>query len=178
VNILKISLTEAINIISIIKGKLNEAYAQLDKVSTVSYAKGEEKPEKTTDVDELAEEIAVLQEDLISLSMAIDEANRSTVVDFKVNDRSLYISEAIVRAQIMRQSLRQLKKLADAPEKPVMRSSMYRSEGNYEVATFDVKTYKNIAESLEKKVNRLSLSIDKANAITSVEFANVEKYLA
>jgi hypothetical protein len=167
---------EAVNIISIITNGINDLKEQINDDAVVSYIAKEDRPEITSNVDDLMDRMRIMQNDLIQLTAEVAIANSSNTVDFKVNNKKLTIAEALICSKLWRSDLALLKSLASKSDKPVFRSS-YRGDGNYELATFDVAKYKKIFESATKRVNTLSLAIDKANLETTIEFANVENYL-
>lgn len=173
----EISLTEAVNIISTIKGQIKDIYSKMDGISTLTFPKGEPRPEATSEVDDAMAKVEALESDLMELSTAVEVANNNNLVDFQIDGKPLTIAEAIKLAQILRAKLNVLKILSNKPAQPVLQRSFHSTDSVYEVANFDVDHYKKLTEALERRVNRLSLSIDRANANISIEFVNVGKYL-
>lgn len=162
-----VTLAEAIPLMAQMEKTISDLRIQINKSATVHIEKGET-PEPEQDVHELIDELHRVQNDLLNLRLLCAQVNQNTLIDYyDESGNQLTLAEALLLAKQMRETLSLYKSLASKPAKPVR---LRLSSDLFEVATFDPSVFKKKARSLERKLNRLSAEIDRANFNTTIEY--------
>lgn len=162
-----VALAEAIPLMAQMEKTIYDLRMQINESATLHIEKGET-PEPEQDVHELIDELHRVQNDLLKLRLLCAQANQNTLVDYYDEfGNQLTLAEALLLVKQMRETLSLYKSLALRPAKPVR---LRLSSDLFEVASFDPSIFKKKARSLERKVNRLSAEIDRANFNTTIEY--------
>lgn len=157
-----------------IRTRISELKRELEQNKTVIFQRGEEAilPERTVEV--ILAELDGLEQDLRRLRSLRDRANVATVVPWRDEETtSLTINEALELARMMRDRRELYLELGMANPNPQTRVKTRFgdvSAQELEKPTYDPKVYRALADKLERRVNALSLAIDRANNETTIPF--------
>ena len=171
---MKISLLEALPLRNTISRRIQDLLSERDSVAFVQFEKGEEyeKPERT--VDEVTDELNEVRRDFRKLDVLVYQANLEARITW--DNEKISIAEAIELAKQLRGEAGRIKHYANSKKQE--RNHGYGSDIIiYEKAMFDPAEMQKRVIKLEKMANRLSLDIEKANHIHTIEFEAAEKYM-
>ena len=171
---MKISLLEALPLRNTISRRIQDLLSERHNVAFVQFEKGEEyeKPERT--VEEVTKELNEVRRDFRKLDILVYKANLEAKITW--DDEEICIAEAIELAKQLRGEAGNLKVFAQSKKQE--RNYSYGSEvPSYEKALFDPSDMQKQVIKLEKMANRLSLTIEKANHVHTIDFDAAEKYM-
>lgn len=171
---MKISLLEALPLRNTISRRIQDLLMERDSVAFVEFEKGEEyeKPERT--VEEVTTELNEVRKDFRKLDVLVYKANLEAKITW--DDEEICIAEAIELAKQLRGEAGRLKFFANSKKQE--RQQSYASDlPIYQKALFDPAEMQRRVIKLEKLANRLSLNIEKANHMHTIEFEAAEKYM-
>jgi hypothetical protein len=169
---MKINMMDATNIMAEIRKQIGEKRQKRNELSTYK-TKELTKIQKTEDVNRLTQELNILSDHLMRLSVLMSQANLKYKI--KLEHESMSLAEALVCVKELRAEVSCLQTLADLSERPKLQTNY--GETYYEGATFDVKFYGELAGSLAKRAVSISRAIDRANEKAYFEFEPAENYL-
>lgn len=168
-----VTLAEVIPLMAQMEKTAASLRSQIQECSVVLVEKGGV-PEPDQDVHALIDELDRISDHLRTLRLLCAKANQSTLIDYyDESGKQLTLAEALLLVKQLRSKLSLYQELALKPARPVRRP--WGGE-MFEVATFDPAVFRKQARSLERKVNRLSAEIDRANFTTMIE-VDVSDYI-
>jgi hypothetical protein len=171
---LKITLAQAINLLSTLNKKLSELQGEFYSIHVIEVPKGESYTPFEQTVDAVLNEIVAVQEDILELKELIQNANLSNQVEW--DGKSISMIRAIETAKQLRERLNLLKTLATTKKRDYQ--IHHRSGAILEqIALFDPTFYKKEAEKLTRQVELLSSRIDKVNYTVEIDVPLASKYL-
>lgn len=162
-----------------IKLRLAALYKELNTNMEVTYRRGEEPELPDRKVEIILDEITKLEADRRRLLILRDKANLENEVPWAIfpnNATRITITEGLYLVKDMRATLSLLNSMSSGPSKPTSHLRAYMARQGNTVAdeitepTYDVVEYRKKAETLERKVNALSIALDKANQTTVLDF--------
>lgn len=168
-NTVKLSLHEAVPLLSQLKKDLLELRSERRKKAIITYPHGHYDG-INADVSQLSDRIESLRWSIHVLRSKIARANQENYVDFKYGEEeNLTILDAINYARDLRREIEELEYLASCPERPRVSRGVYGGEALFERASFDVNKIRSTLASRRREANKLSVEIDKANFNTYIE---------
>lgn len=171
---MKITLAQAINLLSTLNKKLSELQGEFYSIHVIEVPKGESYTPFEQTVDAVLQEIIAVQEDILELKELIQNANLSNQVEW--DGKSISMIRAIETAKQLRERLNLLKTLATTKKRDYQ--IHHRSGAILEqIALFDPTFYKKEAEKLTRQVELLSSRIDKVNYTVEIDVPLASKYL-
>lgn len=171
---MKITLAQAINLLSTLNRKLSELQGEFYSIHVIEVPKGETFTPFERTVEAVLQEIVKVQEDILELKDLIQQANLHNLIEW--NGKSISMIRAIETAKQLRERLNLLKTLATRKKREYQ--IHHRSGAILEqVALFDPTLYKKEADKLTRQVELLSSRIDKINYTVEIDVALASKYL-
>ena len=171
-NLLAISLAEAVKLKSILTKKIQELLNEMNTVSHVIVEKGEEPKQPEHSLQKIETELADIRKDSRTLDALIYRANIDNSVTFK--GETLAIVEAIELATQLRAEAAHCKQLGQSEKE-----SFFHSSGEtilYRVAMFEPSEYRKRANELEKEAHRLSNAINAVNYQIQLDFDDMKYF--
>lgn len=173
VDTLNISLLEALPLRNSINRRIQELLQERDRVAYVEFEKDEkyELPERT--FDNVTTELNKTREDYRQLDVLVTKAN----IDAKVkwDEKEISITEAIELAKQLRGEANKLKAYGMV-KKQERKQSYGETKTIYRKALFEPSKMQEQGLKLERLANRLSLAIEKANHLHTIEFLAADLY--
>lgn len=171
---MKITLAQAINLLSSLNKRLSELQGEFYNVYVIEVPKGEAYNPFEQTVEQVLKEFSDVQEDILELKDIIQRANLDHLVDW--DGKSITMTRAIETAKQLRTRLDLLKTLANTKKRDY--NVHHRSGAILEqIALFEPAHYKKQAEKLSRQVELLSSRIDKVNYTIEIEVPLASKYL-
>lgn len=171
---MNITIAEALPLKNFIFTRIKEKNKERENNAFVEYEKGEEVALPTKDFETLTNELLEIRKDYRKLDKMLSEANVN--VTFEWDGDVISIKEAIELANQIRLESTSLKSLSTT-KKEVKMNYYTDSSTTYRRALFEPAKLAEESIRLEKKANRLSMLIQKANNVNEITFPEAEKYL-
>jgi len=171
---MKITLAQAINLLSSLHKKVNELQGEFFTVHVIEVPKGETYTPYERTVDAVLQELSEVQRDILELKEIIQQANLSNQVEW--DGHSISMIRAIETAKQLRERLNLLKTLATTKKREY---NVHHHSGAImeQIALFDPVEYKKHADKLARQVELLSSRIDKVNYTIEIDVPLAHKYL-
>lgn len=171
---MKITLAQAINLLSSLHKKVNELHGEFFTVNVIEVPKGETFTPYERTVEAVLQELSEVQLDILELKEIIQKANLSNQVEW--DGYSISMIRAIETAKQLRERLNLLKTLATTKKREY---SVHHHSGVVmeQIALFDPAEFKKQADKLSRQVELLSSRIDKVNYTIEIEVPLANKYL-
>lgn len=171
---MKITLAQAINLLSSLHKKVGELQGELFNVHVIEVPKGETYTPYEITVETVLRELFEVQRDILELKELIQQANLSNLVEW--DDSSISMIRAIETAKQLRERLHLLKTLASTKKREY---HVHHHQGAIieQIALFDPSEFKKQADKLSRQVELLSSRIDKVNYTVEIEVPLASKYL-
>ena len=157
-----LTLAEAIPLMASMAQHVQRLEAGIREKAIVRFEKGESYTQDCASVEADLAEISKAKAGIRILKTKVSEANRAVTVEIGNGER-VSLEYALLLVKDMRREVEMLRMLAALPDKPRAVSSLY------EVAACDPEKMRKRADQLERRANRLSVLIDKANMESLVE---------
>lgn len=172
---MQISLLEALPLRNSISRRIQELLQERDRVAYVEFEKGEEyeTPDKT--IEEVTNELNEVRNDYRHLDLVVTKANLEAKVVW--DDQEITITEAIELAKQLRGEAHKIKSYGNSKKQDRKPQNYGETRTVYRKAMFEPSKLQKEGLKLERIANRLSLAIEKANHIHTIEFAAADKYL-
>lgn len=171
---LRITLSQAINLLSSLNKKVSELQNQFYGIQFIEVPKGESYTPYEQTVESVLAELTEVQRDILELKEIIHYANFNHKVEWDGN--SISMTRAIETAKQLRERLSLLKSLANSKKRDYQ--VHHRSGAILEqIALFEPAEYKKLAEKLGRQVELLSSRIDKVNYTVEIDVLLANKYL-
>jgi hypothetical protein len=171
---MKITLAQAINLLSSLHKKIGELQGEFFTIHVVEVPKGETYTPFERTVDAVLLELTEVQQDVLELKEIIQQANINNLVEW--DGRSISVTRAIETAKQLRERLHLLKTLASTKKREY--NVHHRSGAIMEqIALFDPAEFKKHADKLSRQVELLSSRIDKINYTVELDIPLASKYL-
>lgn len=125
-------------------------------------------------VEDLTSQADKLEEDILTLKSILGKANNSTIIDYG----NMTLQEGIIKIKAMRQSLQNVKYLADLKETKRVIDDQTTINGTVKGyiesirPSYDTQLFKEKYESLKKSITKLEVAITSANYTTEVDLAD------
>ena len=167
---MKIKLSQAITLMSVIKKRIQELKREREEVSYLLVEKGEqyELPVDRT-FNQVVSELEAAQKDLLELETAIAQANVTSTIQW--DEKQITIGEAIQLAKLYREQAREHATYGSKRNNTPYGTNMYQ------VLTYDPKKYAELSQKLNRKANKLSELIDEVNILTYIDFPRYHIYM-
>jgi hypothetical protein len=171
---MKITLAQAINLLSSLHKKVNELQSEFFTVHVIEVPKGETYTPYERTVEAVLQELSEVQIDILELKETIQQANLNNLVEW--NGSSISMIRAIETAKQLRERLNLLKTLANTKKREY---NVHHHSGAImeQIALFDPAEFKKQADKLTRQVELLSSRIDKVNYTVEIEVPLANKYL-
>jgi len=171
---MKITLAQAINLLSSLHKKVNELQGEFFTVHVIEVPKGETYTPYERTVDAVLQELSEVQRDILELKEIIQQANLSNQVEW--DGHSISMIRAIETAKQLRERLNLLKTLATTKKREY---NVHHHSGAImeQIALFNPVEYKKQADKLARQVELLSSRIDKVNYTIEIDVPLASKYL-
>lgn len=171
---MKITLAQAINLLSSLHKKVNELQNEFFTVHIIEVPKGENYTPYDRTIDDVLQDLSAIQKDILSLKEIIQEANLTNLV--KWDGSSISMITAIETAKQLRYRLDLFKTLANTKKREYM---VHHHSGVVmeQIALFDPSQFKKQHDKLSRQVELLSSKIDKVNYTVEIEVPLAGKYL-
>lgn len=171
---MKITLAQAINLLSILRKRVGDLHVELINIHVIEVPKGETYTPFERTVEGVLQEYSEVQQDLLELKEIIQQANLLNLVEW--DGGSISMTCAIETAKQLRERLELLKMMATTQKREY--NVHHRSGAIMErIALFDPVAYKKQAEKLSRQVELLSSRIDKVNYTVEIEVPLAAKYI-
>lgn len=172
---MKLSLAELLPLKSTISNTLQEKLRERNRVAMIEFEKGTtEKETHEKSFNDVTNELRTIRSDYRKIDTLIAEANVKNKVEWE--DGPVTINEALEFAKQLRSESYELKNFGT--RKKIEKMHSYGIETPmYQELTYDPSKIHEKGIKLEKKANRLSMAIEKANHKFEIEFPEAEKYL-
>jgi hypothetical protein len=171
---MKITLAQAINLLSSLHKKASELHSEFFNVYIMEIPKGETYTPYERTVEDVLRELSEVQRDLLDLKEIIQQANLSNFVEW--DGGSISMVRAIETAKQLRERLNLLKTLATT-KKREYQVQHHSGAIMEQIALFEPAQYKKQADKLSRQVELLSSRIDKVNYTIEIEVPLANKYL-
>ncbi len=171
---MKITLAQAINLLSSLHKKKSELHGEFFNVYVMEIPKGETYTPYERTVEAVLREFAELEKDILDLKEIIQHANLSNLVEW--DGRSISMVRAIETAKLLRERLNLLKTLATT-KKREYQVQHHSGAIMEQIALFDPAAYKKQGDKLSRQVELLSSRIDKVNYTIEIDVPLAKKYL-
>jgi hypothetical protein len=171
---MKITLAQAINLLSSLHKKVGELQGEFFNVHVIEVPKGESYTPYEITVEAILQELSEVQRDILELKEIIQKANLSNLVEW--DGSSISMIRAIETAKQLRERLNLLKTLATTKKREY---NVHHHSGAImeQIALFDPAEFKKQADKIARQVELLSSRIDKVNYTVEIEVPLAEKYL-
>lgn len=171
---MKITLAQAINLLSSLNKKVHELQGEFFTVHVIEVPKGETYTPYERTVEAVLQELAEVQHDILELKEIIQNANLSNTVEW--DGHSISMIRSIETAKQLRERLNLFKTLATTKKREY---NVHHHAGVVmeQIALFDPVAYKKQADKLTRQVELLSSRIDKVNYTIEIEVPLANKYL-
>jgi hypothetical protein len=171
---MKVTLAQAINLLSSLYKKINELQGEFFTIHVIEVPKGETYTPFERSVETVLQEISEVQQDVLELKEIIQQANLDNLIAW--DGKSNSVTRAIETAKQLRERLNLHKTLATTKKREY--HAHHRSGAIMEqIALFDPSEYKKQADKLSRQVELLSSRIDKVNYTVEIEIPLASKYL-
>lgn len=171
---MKITLAQAINLLSSLHKKVGELQGEFFNVHVIEVPKGETYTPYEITVEAVLHELSEVQRDILELKEIIQQANLSNLVEW--DGSSISMIRAIETAKQLRERLNLLKTLATTKKREY---NVHHHSGAImeQIALFDPAEFKKQADKITRQVELLSSRIDKVNYTVEIEVPLANKYL-
>lgn len=171
---MKITLAQAINLLSSLHKKVRELQSEFFNVHVIEVPKGETYTPYEITVEAVLHELSEVQRDILELKEIIQQANLSNLVEW--DGCSISMIRAIETAKQLRERLDLLKTLATTKKREY---NVHHHSGAImeQIALFDPAEFKKKADKITRQVELLSSRIDKVNYTVEIEVPLANKYL-
>lgn len=171
---MKITLAQAINLLSSLHKKVGELQGEFFNVHVIEVPKGETYTPYETTVEAVLQQLSEVQRDILELKETIQQANLSNLVEW--DGSSISMIRAIETAKQLRERLDLLKTLANTKKREY---NVHHHSGAImeQIALFDPAEFKKKADKLTRQVELLSSRIDRINYTVEIEVPLANKYL-
>lgn len=171
---MKITLAQAINLLSNLHKKVGELQGEFFNVHVIEVPKGETYTPYERTVQAVLQESSEVQQDILELKEIIQQANLSNLVEW--DGHSISMIRAIETAKQLRERLHLLKTLANTKKREY---TIHHHSGAImeQIALFDPVEFKKQADKLARQVEMLSSRIDKVNYTVEIDVPLAHKYL-
>ncbi|MEH7389691.1 hypothetical protein V7149_13835 [Bacillus sp. JJ1503] len=171
---MKITLAQAINLLSSLHRKVNELQGEFFTVHVIEVPKGETYTPFERSVEDVLKELSEVQSDLLELKEIVQQANLSNLVEW--DGCSISMIRAIETAKQLRERLNLLKTLATTKKREF---TVHRHSGAImeQIALFDPAEFKKQSDKLSRQVELLSSKIDRVNYTVEIDVPLASKYL-
>src|SRR4051812_24762815 len=171
---MKITLAQAINLLSSLHKKVGELQGEFFNVHVIEVPKGETYTPYERTVEAVLQELSEVQRDILELKEIIQKVNLSNLVEW--DGSSISMIRAIETAKQLRERLNLLKTLANNKKREY---NVHHHSGEImeQIALFDPAEFKKQADKLTWQVELLSSRIDKVNYTVEIEVPLANKYL-
>lgn len=171
---MKITLAQAINLLSSLYKKVGELQGEFFNVHVIEVPKGETYTPYEITVEAVLQQLSEVQRDILELKEIIQQANLSNLVEW--DGSSISMIRAIETAKQLRERLDLLKTLANTKKREY---NVHHHSGAImeQIALFDPAEFKKKADKLTRQVELLSSRIDKVNYTVEIEVPLANKYL-
>ncbi|KIL77185.1 hypothetical protein [Bacillus badius] len=171
---MKITLAQAINLLSSLHKKVGELQGEFFNVHVIEVPKGETYTPYEITVEAVLQQLSEVQRDILELKEIIQQANLSNLVEW--DGSSISMIRAIETAKQLRERLDLLKTLANTKKREY---NVHHHSGAImeQIALFDPAEFKKKADKLTRQVELLSSRIDKVNYTVEIEVPLANKYL-
>ena len=171
---MKITLAQAINLLSSLHKKVGELQNEFLHIHVIEVPKGEVYTPYDITVEAVLQELSEVWHDILELKEIIQKANLNNMVQWDGN--SISMIRAIETAKHLRERLHLLKTLATTKKREY---HVHHQSGAImeQIALFDPAEFKKQADKLTRQVELLSSRIDKVNYTVEIEVPLAHKYL-
>lgn len=171
---MKITLAQAINLLSNLNKKVHNLETEFYTIHTIEVPKGEKYTPYERTVEDVLKELAEVQQDILELKEIIQQANVSNQVDW--DGKKISIIRAIETAKQLRSRLDFIMTLSITKKREYV---VHHHSGAImeQIALFDPAEYKKQADKLSRQVELLSSRIDKVNYTLEIDIPLASKYL-
>ncbi|WP_071395105.1 DIP1984 family protein [Bacillus tuaregi] len=171
---MKITLAQAINLLSSLHKKVNELQGEFFTVHVIEVPKGESYTPYERTVEAVLQELSEIQHDILELKEIIQQGNLSNQVEW--DGHSISMIRAIETAKQLRDRLNLLKTLATTKKREY---NVHHHSGAImeQIALFDPAEFKKQVDKLTRQAELLSSRIDKVNYTVEIEVPLANKYL-
>ncbi|KAB2336610.1 hypothetical protein F7731_09605 [Cytobacillus depressus] len=171
---MKITLAQAINLLSNLHKKVRELQGEFFNVHVIEVPKGETYTPYEVTVETVLQELSEVQRDILELKEIIQQANLNNMVEW--DGISISMIRAIETAKQQRERLNLLKTLATTKKREY---NVHHHSGAImeQIALFDPAEFKKQADKITRQVELLSSRIDKVNYTVEIEVPLANKYL-
>ncbi|MFE8697095.1 hypothetical protein ACFYKT_12190 [Cytobacillus sp. FJAT-53684] len=171
---MKITLAQAINLLSSLHKKVGELQGEFFNVHVIEIPKGETYTPYEITVETVLEELSEVQRDILDLKEIIQQANLINLVEW--DGGSISMIRAIETAKQLRERHNLLKTLATTKKREY---NVHHHSGTImeQIALFDPAEFKKQAAKIIRQVELLSSRIDKVNYTVEIEVPLANKYL-
>lgn len=176
---MKITIAEAVNLLSQLNKKVNELDAERNRVATETIDKGETAAIPARSVDVISAEMEEVDHHILELKACLRAMNQETYVEW--SDVEVPIAQAIEIAKTLRARAEKAKRLGQRKKLERNNGGRFGIGGDtttFTVALYDPEAYKAEGQKLEREANKLSALIEKANHATEFSFEPADVYLA
>lgn len=171
---MKITLAQAINLLSSLQKRISELNGEFFNVHVIEVPKGETYTPFDRTVHDVLQNLSEVQYDLLELKEIIQEANLNNLIEW--DGQSISMIRAIETAKQLREQLNLLKTLATTQKRSY--NVHHRSGAVMEqIALFDPSEFKKQSDKLSRQAELLSSRIDKVNYTVEIEVPLADKYL-
>lgn len=160
---MKITIKEAMKKISFLEQRINNLLQEERQNSYVEYINEADKELPSYNMEEVSQELESLQEEILKLRKAINEANQKTLIGIE----NLTISDALIKLAQLNKNAQRFEELASYKQK-ARRASLGENLEWIE-RIYDVKEAQAKHLQILEKIYALQTALDKANILTEVE---------
>ena len=171
-----ISLMTAIPLRDAIRKRILELTEELERVSTVTFAKGETPEPHDRSVEDVLADLEKAQEDYRTLDLLVTKANVTNTIQW--NGREMTILEAIEINKQNREKINLYTRMAKRPktERAQPRGVLGNAADLIAKTTYDPAEFREKASKLTRQANLLSALIDEKNVEVRIPF-DASRYL-
>lgn len=161
---MKRTIKEAMKHINFLEQQISNLLQEEEKNCYIIYLENETLEESDYDFNQVTKEIENLQEAVLKLRKAINQANQEVLVGIK----DYTISDALIRIAQLTNISNRYKQLAAHKQKNRM-SAPFSNAIEYNLRLYDVKEAQRLYFECVEEIHRLQTAIDKANILTEIE---------
>ena len=177
-----ITISEALSLKSVLTKRMEELKGERTKVSKTQFIENEDSPDVPVRTLPIVEEdLYAVHRDYLELNEKIMLANlNNTFAAPDFGFTAINIATALELAKLLRNELYVLKQMATEKKvsyEPLLNSYSREAKKLKTVTNFDPNEYRNRGIDLERKVNRLSAEIEKANYQFTITFNPASNYM-
>jgi hypothetical protein len=173
IDLMKITLAQAINLLSSLHKQVAELEGEFFNIHVIEVPKGETYTPFERTIEDVLQELANIQHDILELKEIIQQANLNNLVEW--DGHSISMIRAIETAKQLRGRLNLLKTLATTKKREY---NVHHHSGAIieQIALFEPTEFKKQADKLSRQII-LSSKIDKVNYTIEIEVPLANQYL-